>query len=99
MSPPYNTPPPHNPPNALKKKDAIMDEPSTDPKTALQKFFGSLKNYKDKEPLEDLVVPDMAVKEFWQHGDKYYMEFEYEKLLVPKHAHLKCLWIMQKMHK
>jgi hypothetical protein len=29
---------------------------------------------------------------------KDYKEFEYGMLLVPKHVHLKCLWIMQKFH-
>jgi hypothetical protein len=97
MSPPYTTPP-HNPPNALKKQDAIVDEPNTNPKTIVEKFYGSLNTYKTEKPLEDLVIPGMIVKEFWQHGDKDYMEFEYRKPLVPKHVHLKFLWIMQKIH-
>jgi hypothetical protein len=40
----------------------------------------------------------MTVKEFWQQSDKDYTEFEYGKPLVPKHVHLKCLWIMWKFH-
>jgi hypothetical protein len=48
--------------------------------------------------LEDLALEGMTVEEFWQHGDKDYWEFEYGKLLVPKHVHLKLLWIMQKIH-
>jgi hypothetical protein len=40
----------------------------------------------------------MTVKEFWQHGDKDYMKFEYGKSLVPKHVHLKLLWIIQNIH-
>jgi hypothetical protein len=48
--------------------------------------------------LEDLVVSGMSIKEFWQHGDKDYMEFEYGKLLVPKQVYLKLAWIMQKIH-
>jgi hypothetical protein len=40
----------------------------------------------------------MGVKEFWQHGDKDIWEFEYRKLLVPKHVHQKLPWTMQKLH-
>jgi hypothetical protein len=40
----------------------------------------------------------MIVKEFWQHGNKDIQEFEYVKPLVPKHVHLKLLWIMQKLY-
>jgi hypothetical protein len=40
----------------------------------------------------------MTVKEFWEHGNKDYREFEYGKPLVPKHVHLKLPWIMQKFH-
>jgi hypothetical protein len=40
----------------------------------------------------------MTVEEFWHHGDKDYRKFECGKLLVPKHVHLKPLWIMQKFH-
>jgi hypothetical protein len=39
-----------------------------------------LRIIKTKKPLEDLVVPGMTVKEFWQHyGNKDYKEFEYGK--------------------
>jgi hypothetical protein len=98
MSPPHTTPPPQNPPNALKKQDAIVNEPSTDPKTTVANNFGGLKNYKHKKLLEDLVVPGMTVKEFWQHGDKDYTEFEYGKPFVPKQVHVKLSWIKQKFH-
>jgi hypothetical protein len=66
MSPPYTTPPPHNPPNAPKKQNAIVDEPSTNPKTAVEKLYCSLNTYKTEKTLEDLAVPGMTVKEFWQ---------------------------------
>jgi hypothetical protein len=45
-------------------------------------------------PLEDLALVGMAVEEFWQHGNKDIREFEYEKPLVPKHVHLKHLWMI-----
>jgi hypothetical protein len=41
-----------------------LDEPSTDPKVAMVKFLGGLKNYKHKKPMEDLFVPGMTIKEF-----------------------------------
>jgi hypothetical protein len=75
-----------------------VDEPSKDPKTIVEKFYDGLRNYKTKKPLKDLVVEGMTVKEFWEHGNKDYREFEYGKLLVPKHVHLKLPWIMQKFH-
>jgi hypothetical protein len=98
MRPPHTTAPPQNPPMAPKKQDANVDKPNTDPKTTMEKFFGGLKNYKHKKLLEDMVVPDMSVKEFWQHGDRVYTEFEYGKPLVSKHLHIKLPWIMQKFH-
>jgi hypothetical protein len=75
-----------------------VDEPSKDPKTVVERFYDVLKKYKIKKPLEDLALEGMIVEEFWQHGDKDYREFEYGKLLVPKHVHLKLLWSMQKFH-
>jgi hypothetical protein len=45
-------------------QDAIVDEPSIDPKTAVANFFGGLKNYKHKKPLDDLVVLGMTVNVF-----------------------------------
>jgi hypothetical protein len=75
-----------------------VDEPGKDPKTVVENFFDGLKNYKTKKPLENLVVEDMTVEEFWQHSDKDYEGFEYGKSLVPKHVHLKFLWIMPKFH-
>jgi hypothetical protein len=98
-SPPHTTPPPQNPPNAPKKQDAIVDEPNKDPNTVVEKFYDCLKNYKTKKPLEDLAIEGMTVEEFWQHGDKDYREFEYEKPLVLKYVHLKFQLIMQKFHK
>jgi hypothetical protein len=71
-----------------------VGEPSQDPKTVVEKFYDGLKNYKTKKALEDLAVKGMTVKEFWEHVDNDYREFEYGKLLVPKHAHLMFLWIM-----
>jgi hypothetical protein len=65
-----------------------MEEPSKDPKIVVEKFYDGLQNYKTKKPLEDLALKGMTVKEFWQHDDKDYMEFEYGMLLVPKHVHL-----------
>jgi hypothetical protein len=88
MSPPCTTPP-QNPPMAPKKQDAIVDKPNTDPKDVVEKFCAGLKNYKHKKLLEDLAVLGTIVKEFLQHDNKNYMEFEYGKLLIPKHVHLK----------
>jgi hypothetical protein len=79
-------------------QDANVDEPNTDLKTTVGKFFGGLKNYKHNKSLEDLVVPGMIVKEFSQYGDKDYTEFEYKKLFVPKHVHVKLPFIMVKFH-
>jgi hypothetical protein len=64
----------------------------------VEKFYDGLKNYKTKKLLEDLALEGMSVKEFWEHGDKDYMEFEYGNQLVPKYVHLKFMWIMQKLH-
>jgi hypothetical protein len=55
----------------------------------LDKFYDGLKNYKTKKLLKDLALIGMSVKEFWQHDDKDIHEFEYGKLLVPKHVHRK----------
>jgi hypothetical protein len=68
-----------------------VDEPSKDPKTVLEKFYDSLKNYKTKKLLEDLALVGMTIEEFWQHGDKHIWEFECGKPLIPKHDHLKLL--------
>jgi hypothetical protein len=75
-----------------------MDESSKDSKTVVEKVYDCLKNYKTKKSLEDLAIEGMTVKEFWQHGDKDYREFEYGKQLVSKHFHLKFPWILQKFH-
>jgi hypothetical protein len=75
-----------------------VDELSKDPKTIVEKFYDDLKNYKTKKLLEDLALEGMIVENFWQHDDKDYREFEYGKLFVPKHVHLKLLWIMMKFH-
>jgi hypothetical protein len=71
-----------------------VDEPSKDPKTVLEKFYYGLNNYETKKPLDDLALVSMTVEEFFQHGDKDIQEFEYGKPLVPKHVHLKLLWII-----
>jgi hypothetical protein len=91
---PHTTHPPQNPPKASKKQDATVDEPSTDPKIAMAKIFGGLKNYKHKKSLEDLDILGMTVKEFWQHGDKDYTEFEYENPFALKYVHVKSPFIM-----
>jgi hypothetical protein len=98
MSLPRTIPPPQNPPKALKKQDANVDKPNIDPKTVVAKNFGGHKNYKHKKLLEDLVVPGMTIKEFWQHDNKDYTKFEYEKLLVPKYVHVNFPFIIQKFH-
>jgi hypothetical protein len=76
-----------------------VDEPSINNKTVVANFFGGLKNYKHNKPLEDLVVLGMTVKEFSQHDNKDYMKFEYGKPLVPKHVHVKFLFMMKKFRK
>jgi hypothetical protein len=91
-SPPHTTPPLQIPPNALKKKDATMDETSKDPMIVFDKFYDGLKNSKTKKLLEDLALVGMSVKEFWQHGDKDIREFEYGKPLIPNHDHRKLPW-------
>jgi hypothetical protein len=96
-SPPHITPHLQNPSNAPKKQDAIVDEPSKDPRTVVEKFYDGLKNYKIKKLLEDLALESMTVEEFWQHGNKDYSEFEYGKPLIRKHVHLKLLWILKKL--
>jgi hypothetical protein len=48
--------------------------------------------------LEDLTTPGMTVEEFWQHVDKDYIEFDYEKPLVHEQVHVKLSWIMKKFH-
>jgi hypothetical protein len=78
--------------------DANVDEPNTDISTAVGKFFGNLQNYQRKEPLQDLGVLDMTKKQFWQHYNKDYTEFEYGKLFVQKQVHVKLSWIMRKFH-
>jgi hypothetical protein len=47
-----------------------MDKTSKDPKTVLDTFYDSLKNYKTKKLLLDLALVGMSVEEFWQHGIK-----------------------------
>jgi hypothetical protein len=75
-----------------------VDEPNKDPRTVVERFYDGLKNYKTKEPLEDLVLEGMTIEEFWQHGDKDIWEFEYGKLIAAKHVHLNLLWIIKKLH-
>jgi hypothetical protein len=71
-SPTHTTPPLQTPPNALKKQDAIVDEPNKDPKIVVERFYGGLKKYKTNKSLEDLALECITVEEFWQHGDKDY---------------------------
>jgi hypothetical protein len=40
----------------------------------------------------------MTLEEFWQDGDKDYVEFECEKSLVAKLAHATLSWPMKKLH-
>jgi hypothetical protein len=54
------------------------------------KFFGTLQKYQHKEPLEGLATPGTTIEEFWQNGNKDYMEFEYGKPLVQKQVHVNC---------
>jgi hypothetical protein len=64
LSPPHTTPPLQIPPNALKKQDTIVEKPSKDPRTVVEKFYDGLKNYKTKKPLEGFSVEGMTRKEF-----------------------------------
>jgi hypothetical protein len=75
-----------------------VDELSKYPKTVVEKFYDALKNYKTNKPLEDLALEGMTVEEFGNMATKKYSEFDYGKSHVPKHVHLKLLWIMQKFH-
>jgi hypothetical protein len=61
-------------PQHTTSKDAEGDEPSIDILTVVRKFVGVLEKYQHKEPLEDLSTPGMTVEEFWQDGDKYYIQ-------------------------
>jgi hypothetical protein len=75
-----------------------VDKTNKDAKIVLDKFYYGLKNYKTKKLLEDLALVGRSVEEFWQHGNNDIQEFEYGKLLILKHVHLKLSWIMQKLH-
>jgi hypothetical protein len=75
-----------------------VDEPSIDIPIVVGTFFGNLKKYQHKEPLEDKATPGMIVEEFCQHSDKDYMKFEYGKPLVPKQVHVKLLWTLKKFY-
>jgi hypothetical protein len=59
-----------------------VHKPSIDISTVVGNFFGNLQKYQHKEPLHNLVVPGITIKEFWQHDVNDYIEFEYGKLLV-----------------
>jgi hypothetical protein len=71
-----------------------VDETSKYPKAVLDKFYDGFKNYKTKKLLEYLALVGMTVEKFWRRGDKDIQEFEYGKLLVLKHVHLKLPWMM-----
>jgi hypothetical protein len=75
-----------------------VDEPRTSLSSTVGEFFVGLKNYEHKKPMEELAIPGMTIKEFWQHHDKDYTEFEYGKLIVPKHILLKFTLVMKKFH-
>jgi hypothetical protein len=75
-----------------------VNEPNIDILTTVRKFFGNLQKYKHNKLLEDMGIPGMTVKEFWQHSDKDYTKFKYAKSLVPKQFHVKLPWIMGKFH-
>jgi hypothetical protein len=75
-----------------------VDEPNTKLSSIVGNFFGNLQKYQHNELLQDLVVPVMSIKEFWQHDDKDYIEFEYRKSLVPKQVHVKLPFIMMRFH-
>jgi hypothetical protein len=59
-------------------------------------FLLVLKIMNTKNHWNNLSIPGMTVKEFWQHRDKDCTEFEYEKSLVPKHVHVRFTFIMKK---
>jgi hypothetical protein len=46
----------------------------------------------------DLSTLGITLEELCQDNDNDYMEFEYEKSLVPKQIHVKLLWPMKKLH-
>jgi hypothetical protein len=52
------------------KVDINMNEPSIDILTIVGNFFSNLQKYQHKEPLQDLSVPGLTIKEFWQHDDR-----------------------------
>jgi hypothetical protein len=80
------------------KQDVEVHEPSKDNTEVVGQILGGLQKFKHKEPLVDLSTPGMTVQEFWQHNDRDYKLFEYEKSLVPKQVHAKLLWSMKKFH-
>jgi hypothetical protein len=81
------------------KQDIEVHELSKDNIEAVGKFGGGgLQKFKHKELLVDLSTLGMAVQEFYQHDDRDYKLFEYEKPLVPKQVHAKLLWPMKKIH-
>jgi hypothetical protein len=80
------------------RKEVVVDEPNKDSMTAAKKFFSCYQKYQHKEPLKDLGVPGMTVKEFWEDNDKDYTLFEYGKTLITKQAHTKLSWTMRRLH-
>jgi hypothetical protein len=61
-----------------------VDEPDIYISTVVGNFFGNLQKYQHKEPLQDLGVPGLTVKEFWQHGNKNYTNLSENRLFQNK---------------
>jgi hypothetical protein len=79
------------------KKEVVVDESSKDNATAVLKFFSCHKKYQHQEPLKDLGIPGMTIDEFWEDGDKDYIEFEYGELLFTKQVHAKLMWSLRRL--
>jgi hypothetical protein len=73
------------------KQDVDVHEPSKDNTEVVDNFFGGLQKFKHNESLVDLSTPGMTMQEFWQHDNRDYKLFEYEKPLVPKQVHAKLI--------
>jgi hypothetical protein len=58
-----------------------VDEPNTDLSAAVGNFFGGLKNYQHNKLLEDLPIPGMTVKEFWNMTTKIIQNLSMESFL------------------
>jgi hypothetical protein len=73
------------------KQDVDVHEPSKDNTEVVGNFFWGLQKFKHNESLVDLSTPCMTMQEFWQHDNRDYKLFEYEKPLVPKQVHAKLI--------